>query len=125
MLSRRGICYDLEKSHYRSTQKNLVYVFSSQLHMERFEEKLNENRETINKSLTKRFNVSIDVSTLADLVLYKKIETRGFLVVIKDETSCQEKYAGKRPQKVRSQATTLGSLQFVGGNVTLSSSNVK
>lgn len=84
VISRRGICYDLKLSKFRSTQGDLTFVFSSLLHKQKFEERLKENRDTINYSLTKRFGVKIDVSPLADVVLYKKIETRGFLIVVKD-----------------------------------------
>lgn len=80
MKSRYGVCYDLEKSDYKCTHNGLTFVFSSQLHLESFEKKRKVNRETINYSLTKRFKFSIDVSTLADVVLYRKIETRGFLI---------------------------------------------
>ena len=81
MITRNGICYDLSVSEYRTTVNQLTYVFSSQLHLDKFMERLEENRKAINKSLTKRFKLPVDVSTLADMVLYKKIETRGFLIV--------------------------------------------
>lgn len=81
MITRNGICYDLSVSEYRTTVNQLTYVFSSQLHLDKFMERLEDNRKVINKSLTKRFKLPVDVSTLADMVLYKKIETRGFLIV--------------------------------------------
>lgn len=105
MISRNGICYDLEISEYTSTQNGLTFVFSSQLHKDKFESRLKQNRETINYSLTKRFNISIDVSTLADVVLYRKIETRGFLIVVKeDKMQC------------------LKHITFAGGKMTLKNS---
>lgn len=42
---------------------------------------MKENREKINKSLSNRFNILVDVEQLADVVLYRKIETRGFLIL--------------------------------------------
>ena len=80
MYTRDGICYDLNKSIYKSTQNGVTFVFSSKLYKEKFESKLKEHRESINKSLSNRFRISIDVSTLADVVLYMKIEKRGFLI---------------------------------------------
>lgn len=80
MKSRYGVYYDLEKSEYKCTHNGLTFVFSSQQHLNSFEKKRKQNREMINYSLSKRFKISIDVSTLADVVLYKKIETRGFLI---------------------------------------------
>ena len=81
MITRNGVVYDLSISSYRHKVGNLTYVFSSQLHLDKFKKKLKENRDIINYSLTKRFNYTVDVSELADLVLYRKIETRGFLII--------------------------------------------
>lgn len=100
-FTRNGVCYDLNRSTYRATLDGLTFVFSSRLHMEKFTAKAKENREIINYSLTKRFGVAVDVSQLADVVLYKKIETRGFLIVSNE---------GKR--------ICLENLRFGGGKAT-------
>ena len=81
MITRNGVCYDFNISEYRHTENGLTFVFSSQLHLDKFKNKLKENRDIVNYSLTKRFNFSVDVAQLADIVLYRKIETRGFLIV--------------------------------------------
>ena len=84
----------------------MTFVFSSKLHLDKFKKKLKENRDIINYSLMKRFNYYLDVSQLADVVLYRKIETRGFLIVtLEGKELCQK------------------SLQFVGGKVTPVNSN--
>lgn len=106
MITRNGICYDLTVSEYRATVKSLTYVFSSQLHLDKFMERIDENREKINKSLSKRFNVLVDVSVLADMILYKKIETRGFLIVTNEG---QELWQNE--------------VTFVGDKVTMTCSN--
>lgn len=90
VITRNGVCYDLTVSAYRYKVRKLTFVFSSKLHCENFKKKLKENRDIINYSLTKRFNIEVDVSTLADIILYRKIETRGFLIVTADGTElCQ------------------------------------
>lgn len=90
MISRNGVCYDLNISSYRYRVDNLTYVFSSKLHLEKFKTKFKENRDIINRSLSNRFNVDVDVSQLADIVLYRKIETRGFLIVtVEGKELCQ------------------------------------
>ena len=81
MISRNGVVYDLTLSSYKHKEGNLSYVFSSKLHLDKFKKKLKENRDIVNYSLSKRFNMQVDVSQLADIVLYRKIETRGFLIV--------------------------------------------
>lgn len=97
MITRNGIFYDLTNSHYKHKIEDLTYVFSSKLHLEKFVKKLQENRDIINYSLSKRFGYSVDVSQLADLVLYKKIESRGFLIISdRGNSLCKDhiKYAG-------------------------------
>lgn len=106
MITRNGVCYDLNISSYRYKDGNLTYVFSSQLHLDKFKKKLKENRDIINYSLTKRFNIHVDVSELADVVLYRKVETRGFLIVTSEgKELCQK------------------SLKYVGGKVTFPNFN--
>ena len=89
MISRNGVCYDLNVSPYKCTINDVTFVFSSKLHLKKFKTKLNDNRKSINDSLTKRFNICVDVSTLADIVLYRKIESRGFLVYSEGKELCQ------------------------------------
>ena len=106
MITRNGVCYDLNISSYRYKVGNLTFVFSSQLHLDKFKKKLKENRDIINYSLSKRFNLHVDVTELADIVLYRKVETRGFLIVTGEGNELCQK-----------------SLKYVGGKVTLPNSN--
>ena len=90
MISRNGVYYDLQLSNFRFKNGNLIFVFSSQLHLNNFKKKYKENRDIINYSLSKRFKCKVDVSQLADVVLYRKIETRGFLIVtVEGKELCQ------------------------------------
>jgi hypothetical protein len=43
--------------------------------------KLLENRDKINTSLSMRFNINIIFNSVADILLYTKIESRGFRVI--------------------------------------------
>lgn len=102
MFTRNGICYDLKISPYIYKDKNLTYHFSSKLHLEKFMEKKIENRVTVNQSLTKRFGYEVVVPELADVVLYRKIETRGFYVVDNEgQTICKNNliYVGGKVTK--------------------------
>ena len=91
MITRNGIYYDLTLSHYKYEVNGLTFYFSSQRYLKNFKQKLEENRDVINYSLTKRFGIDICVNTLADIVLYKKIEKRGFRIVTgKGVELCQE-----------------------------------
>lgn len=84
MMTRDGVFYNLEMSDYRVDIGELTFVFSSALHMRKFIDRMNENRDIINYSLNRRFKMKVDASLLADIVLYSKIETRGFLIECKD-----------------------------------------
>lgn len=106
LFTRNGVCYDLQRSTYRTTVNGLTFVFSSRLHLDKFTSKLKENRDIINYSLTRRFGFTIDVSQLADIVLYKRIETRGFLIVTNEGKELWQE-----------------GLKFVGGKATKKNSN--
>nr|DAI89899.1 MAG TPA: hypothetical protein [Caudoviricetes sp.] len=91
MMTRNGIVYDLKLSPYYITIDEVTFYFSSKNHLEKFTEKLTENREVINYSLSKRFGVNINFKILNDIVLYSKVETRGFLIKHKGEAySCKK-----------------------------------
>ena len=105
--TRNGIIYDLNESDYRHTENGLTFVFSSQLYLDKFINKIQENRKYINNSLSKRFDVKVDVSALADVVLYGKIEKRGYLIVTNEDFNIFRR----------------NNILFVGDNVTLMSFN--
>jgi hypothetical protein len=80
-MTRNGVIYDLRKSPYFLQIDTRTYYFSSEIHKQKFAKKLLENRDSINYSLTMRFNITIIFNALADLILYIKIESRGFRVL--------------------------------------------
>lgn len=81
-MTRRGIEYNLSVSPYRVTNDNgIVFVFSSQNHLNAFVSRQEENRKRINESLSNRFNFYMEFNLLADCVLYRRIEQRGFLIL--------------------------------------------
>lgn len=88
-LTRSNVAYDLTISPHRLSidygENSLEYVFSSELYKRKFSEKLNDHRENISNSLTKRFGVKVQSHILSDLKLYTTIEKRGFLL-FKDGT---------------------------------------
>ena len=90
MKSRKGVYYDLTISPYRVTLDDLTFVFSSRLHKDKFIAQYAAHRKKINFSLSNRFNVIVKFAPLADVVLYSKIETRGFLMIDKEgKTLCK------------------------------------
>jgi hypothetical protein len=95
MLTRSKVAYNLGISPHRFETKygndDVTYVFSSDLYKRKFIERLVENRQSINSSLTNRFGYECVINELCDLKLYSSIEKRGFLVIVNnEEIICQE-----------------------------------
>lgn len=87
MKSARGIYYDLNESTYiyNFTLKNIYSLyFSSEYLMNKFKDKINMYIKELNDKLKSIYLVNIDASLLAIIILYSKIEYRGFKVVIND-----------------------------------------
>ena len=92
MLTRNGIAYNLTKSPYRLTKEyegnKITFVFSSELYMNKFSEKLEENRKKVMESLSKRWGLELENNALADLKLYSTVEKRGFLIEGEESYQC-------------------------------------
>jgi hypothetical protein len=57
----------------------------------KFEERYKENRIEINMKNKSRMGINIDMKVLPDILLYKKIENRGFLILDEGgQKICQE-----------------------------------
>lgn len=94
-LTRSGVAHDLSISPHTTVVKYgehdfLTYVFSSEFYKKKFLEKMYKHREEISESLSKRFGFRIRNDKLADVKLYMKTETRGFLIKGNEELKCQE-----------------------------------
>lgn len=92
-LTRSGIAHDLTISPYKYEVKydevdKLIFIFSSEFYLNKFSEKLLDHRKKINTSISQRFGFDIKLDKLADIKLYEKTETRGFLIRGKEEYSC-------------------------------------
>ena len=89
-LTRGKVAYNFKQSPYKQSIKydehtEVEYVFSSEFYKNNFNNRLKENRDKINESLTKRFNIWIELDILADFKLYTTIEKRGFLIYVNGE----------------------------------------
>lgn len=81
MITKNGICYDLSRSPYVCSVANWTYYFSSPSHMNKFKSNISSNRDWLNDSMSRRFKFTMSLDLLADLSLYRKIETRGFMII--------------------------------------------
>ena len=89
-MTRNGIVYDLLDSPYFLTIDNFTYYFSSEVNKRKFSARVLENRKNINYSLTMRFDINIIFNPLCDIVLYRKIEKRGFRIKEGNIELCQK-----------------------------------
>ena len=84
LLTRRGVCKNLEFSPYVYTYfhegKVVSFNFSSKLHLDKFTNLRKKNYSMIYNDINKRFKFKIDCTYLADFNLYKKIENRGCFI---------------------------------------------
>ena len=58
----------------------MTYCFSSKTYLNKFIDRLEDNREKISLSLSNRFGVEVKNDVLCDIKLYSSIEKRGFLI---------------------------------------------
>lgn len=83
MKTRNGIYYDLSHSKYTFIvpDTDIKFVFSSMLYMTKFKEQYLLNREQQNIKFKVRYKLNIEAVILPDIMLYNKIEKRGFLII--------------------------------------------
>lgn len=79
-MTRNNIIYDLRLSMFKYKLNNIEYVFSSQLHRDKFIARYEDNRKKLSHKLTEKYSFNISHDIMADLLLYEKVETRGFLI---------------------------------------------
>lgn len=82
-LTKNGICHDLKSSPYTFTcgDTNTKYFFSSQLHLNKFVENYANNRIDTCAVLTSKLKFTFKGNEISDLILYSKIENRGFYFI--------------------------------------------
>lgn len=79
--------YDRDNICYETVQ----FCFSSKRYLIKFERQLNMNRIAVADKFYKRYGIVLDCTLLADLMLYKSIEKRGYQIVINGVVyKCQE-----------------------------------
>lgn len=86
-MTRNGIEYNLSISPYTVEKNGLTFYFSSKRNLKTFEDTLTEYVNLECEKLSKKFKLKILAYTYGSLVnilsvvLYKRVEKRGFLVL--------------------------------------------
>lgn len=80
----RGVYHDLRESEYTISNGEIVFSFSSRVQMNRFLRDYEENRMKFHKRLAGRKlrKLPIHLDMVADVILYKETEVRGFRAVV-------------------------------------------
>lgn len=98
--TRRGIFHNLKESKFVISNTEIMFFFSSKLYMQKFVDEYKENREQLFERIdTKGTLRYLNMETLADIMLYQRIEKRGFRSWMKGvDISCENlhKYALRR-----------------------------
>ena len=76
---------DLNESNYKFDYDNLTFVFSSNFYKEKFVKEYTNYIRNEESKLKVKFKCNIYADELILLLLYKKIEKRGFKVLYNDK----------------------------------------
>lgn len=76
------VIYDLEKTSYKCKHDNMEFYFSSVFNLKRFESNYKYYLEEENNKLKAKYHVNIKLNDYLLVSFYKKIEKRGFKVLI-------------------------------------------
>ena len=89
MKSARGIYYDLKESEYfvkmNINNEKIILYFSSLFIRKKFLDNVGEYIHDENSKLSITYKIDIDATKLLILSYYKKLEKRGFRVLINDK----------------------------------------
>lgn len=89
MKSARGIYYDIKESDYYTKLKinneEIVLYFSSMFLRKKFLDNVGNYIHGENLKLSIQYKIDIDATKLLILSYYKKLEKRGFRVLINDK----------------------------------------
>lgn len=93
MITRRGVCYELDKSPYFIQFSGILFYFSSKQHLHKFEQGIIDDvfYNPISSSLSRRTRSLVKFFWIDLIGFYRLIETRGFYIKIEGSVaSCPE-----------------------------------
>ena len=96
-ITRNGIYNNLNISSYSVTLENITYYFSSRQYLNKFINIYKNNRLELKAQVEKKLEIELEANQIYDLILYQKIEKRGFRVVYGGKELCPNtiEYAGQ------------------------------
>lgn len=80
----RGIYHNLKESEYTVSDSEIVFFFSSKLYRDKFLADYEEHREAFLAKMHRLTGeIPLNMTTLADITLYRRIEKRGFRALMR------------------------------------------
>lgn len=80
-ITRNGIYNNLNISSYFVTLENITYYFSSKQYLIKFINTYKNNRLEMEEQFIKKLKIKLLANQIYDMLLYQKIEKRGFRAV--------------------------------------------
>lgn len=96
-FTRNGICNNMDVSPYFVELEKVTYYFSSKNYMDKFIRCYRFNREEMQDLIYKRLHFRLNANQIFDMLLYDKIEKRGYRVEYGGERMCRNsvEYVGQ------------------------------
>lgn len=80
--TKSGIYHNLKESKYAISNQEIAFFFSSEFYLTKFMNGYHNNREKFKQKM-KEETIDLNFDVLGDILYYKSIEKRGFLVWVK------------------------------------------
>ena len=80
MLTKNGICLNIEESEYKVLKYGLLFYFSSQFYMNKFLNNVDNFVTTESLKMKNKYKINSNLELYFALSFYKKIEKRGFFI---------------------------------------------
>ena len=80
MLTRNGICLNIEESEYKILKFGLVFYFSSEFYLQKFKNNVDNFVTTESLKMKNKYQINSNLELYFAISYYKKIEKRGFYI---------------------------------------------
>lgn len=80
MLTKNGICLNIEESEYKVLKYELIFYFSSEFYMNKFLNNVDNFVITESLKMKNKYKINSNLELYFALSFYKKTEKRGFFI---------------------------------------------
>lgn len=80
MLTKNGICLNIEESEYKVLKCGLLFYFSSKFYLQKFKNNVDNFVITESLKMKNKYQINSNLELYFAFSYYKKIEKRGFYI---------------------------------------------